>query len=163
MIRGDSESMYNHTHEINDEDTINKDLDRLVSLAEDISENVQIMNLKIIKIKQGFFWLLGLAYIFIAVGLSIYHLNTLNTFEPIHKILFYIGALTFVLLVTILLSTMINNLRKLKQDMRIEKSILIELLDMIHELENASHYSSLVDPISNALLKMRLKRIYFTI
>lgn len=162
MTKDDYKSIDYRIEKISNENTIDEDLDRLVSLAEDISENMQTMNSKITKIKQNFLWMIGFAYILIVAGFLIYYLYAINISELV-KSLLYASAFFIVVPFTILFSTMTNNLHKLKQDIRIERNILLELLDMIHELENASRHHLTVDPISNALFRMRLKRLHFTI
>ena len=162
MNKDDYKSIDYRIEKISNENTIDEDLDRLVSLAEDISENMQTMNSNITKIKQNFLWMIGFSYMLIVAGFLIYYIYAINISESV-QLLLYASALFVAVPFAIFLSTMTNNLHKLKQDIRIEKDILIELLDMIHELENASRHHLTVDPINNALFRMRLKRLYFTI
>ncbi|MEZ8123729.1 hypothetical protein AB4563_16750 [Vibrio splendidus] len=140
-----------------------EDLEKLISLAENVSNNLHDMDSKASEIKQKSLWCVGIGYMF--VGIAVVALTTVdfNSLGKVYELLIMGGMLVSVIPISILFVTMRRNLRRLLSDIKVEASVLQELLDMVHELENAGRYRSMIDPVSSIAFRMRLKRLHFSL
>lgn len=143
--------------------TTAEDLDKLISLAEDVSSNLHHMDAKASVIRQKSIWCVGIMYIFLGMTVVAFTALDMVSFSKLYELLIIGGILVSVIPVAILFYNMRRNLRRLQNDIQVEATVLQELLDMVHELENASRYRSMIDPVSSATFRMRLKRLHFAI
>lgn len=143
--------------------TTAEDLDKLISLAEDVSNHLHDMDSKASEVRQKSLWLMGVAYMVFGVAAAAFATVNFASLGKIYEILIVGGIFVSAIPISILFMSMRRNLRKLQNDMKVESSVLQELLSMVHELENVGRYRSTIDPVSSAAFRMRLKRLHFAV
>lgn len=140
------------------------EIDKLVSLAEKVSENLADMNTRVSDIKLSLFRRFGIALtiLFFSASYFLYFRNTAG-FSFLVEV--SVVAVCFSLCVTAAYSSVVmwNKLGKLREDIKIEESVLSDLLNIIHEMVNAKKLFSQVNSVDSALIKMRLKRLHFAV
>lgn len=138
------------------------DLNDLVSMAESVSEKVQSLEKKIIFVKNKFYFsFLGIFFGFTVVFFLIdnKYMITEGFIEYFYLILFIFIVLSFIFFMNIFIN--FNRIKSFLWEVRSEKSILKELLDLVFEYK--AHLSKNdISPVENALIEIRLKRIKFS-
>ncbi len=143
--------------------TTASDLEKLISLAENVSDNLEDMYSKKTAIKQKTSWTIGLSYVLLvgSISFSYFYSGSFLSFNSSFDLLFAVGILILSVPFFIFFVTMNDKFKRLRNDIMIEDDVLAELLDIIHELENAGRYHSMIDPVTIAVLRIRLKRVHF--
>ncbi|MCQ1056920.1 hypothetical protein LRP52_02395 [Photobacterium sp. ZSDE20] len=148
--------------EMKSEATVNE-LDKLISLAENVSDKLKELDAEVTSIKQRQYWLVGVVYIIICLSLSLLLGIDLLQLDRV----FQVATSGFLMIVTIpvmiIYTTSRRRILKLREDIEVESSVLKELLDMIHELENYGRFIESIDPVTIATYRMRLKRLRFSL
>ncbi|WP_261881498.1 hypothetical protein [Vibrio coralliirubri] len=137
-----------------------EDLEKIISLAEEVSHHVQDMDSKVGNLKQRMIITIAVLY---TTAIAVYlYFEMLNLSNSGSYILTFAGLLLLAFATTSF-SLVNRNIRKLKANIEVETAVLRELLDLASEMETASRRRSLVDPISIATFRMRLKRLHFSV
>ncbi|EIA0834512.1 hypothetical protein K6335_002501 [Vibrio parahaemolyticus] len=137
-------------------------IEKLISLAEDISDKLHEMDDKINLIKQRLYWVVGLAYLLVIAISYLYLFLDKGSYGALVDIVLGGASLLSVIPSTIFFLNMRREQSKLNKEMRVEESVLNELLDMIYELDNSNTFNSFYDPVSQAAIRIRLKRLKFS-
>ncbi|WP_421315036.1 hypothetical protein [Aeromonas veronii] len=140
-----------------------EDLDKLISLAENVSSKLREMDEKASGLKQKSFWVISISYTFLALVVSIVINLDLYSLGAYYKVMTLVGLMLIIIPAVILFFNIRRNLKRLQKDIQVEESVLKDLLSMLHELENASRYRSIIDPVSSAAFKIRIRRLNFAL
>ncbi|HFG2121743.1 TPA: hypothetical protein ACGF9M_003615 [Vibrio cholerae] len=137
-------------------------VEKLISLAEEISSGLHAMDDKVNLIRQRLYWVVGLVYTIFAAVAYLFAFLDKGSYGVFLDIILFGALLLSLIPSTIFFISMNRERSKLNKEMKVEESVLNELLDMIYELDNANNYNSMYDPVSKAAIKIRLKRLKFT-
>lgn len=138
------------------------ELDKLVSMAEDVSETVNELHAKIANLKVMF--MLSVLGLYGALGASYYLIRQPKWLFEIPLALY---SSLIILAVLIGLGSVFyiyqyaTKTRVYKRSLNAEKDILHRLLDMVHEYKENIHSAEL-SYVEKAILEMKLKRIKYS-
>ncbi|MCQ4251657.1 hypothetical protein NA644_20325 [Pseudomonas stutzeri] len=136
-----------------------KDLDQLITMAEEVSKKVTDINERIARIKHGLVY--ALCFSVLSVVLSFY-LNALSKTSILDlsliAIVISLGMFSVVLIFVWVGALKIKSLSRSKY---LEMKILRNLFVMIHEYKSYIHTSN-TSPVEKAIIDMRLQRIEYS-
>ncbi|TFH89199.1 hypothetical protein [Vibrio ouci] len=139
------------------------ELEKLISLAENVSGHLKELEELSMSNKQRQYIILGCIYAFVMFSALLLFSNMTLEISSIYRTIISASSLIMSLPLIVALFNARRRARKLSEDLEIESSVLAELLDLIHELENYSRFAESLDPVAIATYRMRLKRLRFSI
>ena len=139
------------------------ELEKVISLAEDVSNNLKELEELFISNKQKQYIIFGCIYVFLTFSVLIILPTMIPDISSFYRMLFSISTLIMCFPFFIVMFNIRRRAKKLAEELKIESSVLAELLDLIHELENYSRFVESLDPVTVATYRMRLKRLRFSI
>lgn len=142
--------------------TTSKDLEKLIELAESVSKNLYDSDQELSDTLELYMW-----HLLVITGLSFIGLIGLTSKHSLGLDFIYsiIAGVSFCLVTFYVIGKIFKMRRKislLRKDIIIEESVLRDLLEMLHEFENLSVYKHNFNTVNLAMLRMRIKRLYFT-
>jgi len=133
------------------------ELEKLISLAESVSENISNLDSKLYKLKVQTLAVMSLSYLIIALGFLLYIKQFLS--YPI-MITFSIGFIALIIVGGLYVLHNFKIIKDTKYELKSESIVITKLIDMIHSYKmTVPTYRN--DMLSSAVIEMRLGRIKF--